>query len=74
MSYRLLEESVKIAVENAGLNPTIGFWHKNQHQQQALIADLANEFKLYSDRVVIKVINKQAVVKEHFDQHGDKPG
>ncbi|MBD2498208.1 CRISPR-associated endonuclease Cas1 [Nostoc sp. FACHB-280] len=73
-SYKLLEESVKIAVENVGLNPTIGFWHTNQYQQQALIADLANEFKLYSDRVVVKVLNKQAIVKEDFDKHGDKPG
>lgn len=73
-SYRLLEESVKIAVENAGLNPTIGFWHTNQHQQQALIADLASEFKLYSELVVIRVLNKQVIVREDFDGHEDKPG
>ncbi|BBD62753.1 CRISPR-associated Cas1 family protein (plasmid) [Nostoc sp. HK-01] len=73
-SYRLLEESVKIAVENTGLNPTIGFWHTNRHQQQALIADLANEFKLYSELVVIRVLNKQVIVREDFDGHGDKSG
>ena len=65
-SYKLLEQSAKTAVYAVGLNPAIGFWHTTHHSQQGLVADIASEFKLYSEAVVVRVVNKGQVLPKDF--------
>lgn len=71
-SYAMLEESVKTAVHAIGLNPAVGFWHSSYHQQQGLITDLASEFKLYSEAVILRLVNRSQIVPKDFDGYWEK--
>jgi CRISPR-associated protein Cas1 len=57
-TYQLLEEFAKTAIYAAGLNPAQGYWHESYKTQEGLVKDLASEFKVLCDAVVIRVLNK----------------
>lgn len=51
------------------LNPTISFLHQPGYRRYSLALDIAEIFKpLLVDRVIFKVINKQMLTKNDFDQ------
>ena len=57
------------ALETVGLDPYVGFLHKDRPGRQSLALDLMEEFRsLLGDRVVLNLINREQVKANGFEK------
>lgn len=60
--YTLLAHDVAAALETVGLDPYVGFLHRDRPGRISLALDLMEEFRsVYADRFVISLINKREI-------------
>jgi CRISPR-associated protein Cas1 len=72
ISYTLLHESCYSAIEAAGLDPTVGFYHLPAYGRASLAADLMEEFRpVIADSVVLTLLNKRIVAPGDFAPSAD---
>jgi len=65
--YTLLEHDVRSAVETVGLDPAVGFLHRDRPGRYGLALDLMEEFRpVIADRLVLSLINRRQVNKRGF--------
>lgn len=65
--YALLANDAEAALEGVGLDPAVGFLHKDRSGRSSLALDLMEEFRPWlADRFVLSMINKQQVKPENF--------
>lgn len=65
--YALLVKDLTLALQAAGLDPLLGFYHRPRHGRPALALDLMEEFRpLVADSVVIGAINNNVVDFDDF--------
>lgn len=65
--YTLLMHDVRSALEAVGLDPTVGFLHRDRPGRPGLALDLMEEFRPYvADRLVLTLINLQKVQPKGF--------
>jgi CRISPR-associated protein Cas1 len=66
-AYALLEHDCRAACMVAGLDPAVGFLHRDRPGRPGLALDLMEELRpLVADRVVLTVINRRQLSAEHF--------
>lgn len=66
-SYGMLRVLVQNALETVGLDPYVGFYHKDRPGRQSLALDLSEEMRAYmADRFVLSLINKSQVEEKDF--------
>lgn len=67
--YTLLAHDVAAALETVGLDPYVGFLHRDRPGRISLALDMMEELRsVYADRFVISLINKRKVNSEGFTQ------
>ncbi|MEA1960306.1 MAG: type I-C CRISPR-associated endonuclease Cas1c [Bacillota bacterium] len=67
--YTLLAHDVAAALETVGLDPYVGFLHRDRPGRISLALDIMEELRsVYADRFVISLINKREVNAEDFTQ------
>ncbi|HQH88467.1 MAG TPA: type I-C CRISPR-associated endonuclease Cas1c, partial [Rectinema sp.] len=60
--YTLLVHDVRSALETVGLDPTVGFLHRDRPGRPGLALDLMEEFRpVIADRLVLSLINRRQV-------------
>lgn len=65
--YTLLMHDVRSALETVGLDPAVGFLHRDRPGRPGLALDLMEEFRPYvADRLVLTLINLQKVQSKGF--------
>ncbi|MGO0060389.1 type I-C CRISPR-associated endonuclease Cas1c [Brevibacillus fluminis] len=65
--YTLLANDVTHAVESVGLDPQVGFLHRDRSGRNSLALDLMEEFRVYlADRMALTLINRQQVSPNDF--------
>ena len=65
--YALLTTECAGAAYSVGLDPYVGFLHKDRPGRQSLALDLMEEFRApIADRLVLTLINKQEVNAKNF--------
>lgn len=65
--YTLLMHDVRSALESVGLDPAVGFLHRDRPGRPGLALDLMEEFRPYiGDRLVLSLINLQQVQEKGF--------
>jgi CRISPR-associated protein Cas1 len=65
--YTLLVHDATAALETVGLDPYVGFFHKDRPGRPGLALDIMEEFRGYiADRLVLTLINTQQVKPEGF--------
>ncbi|MCD6393629.1 MAG: type I-C CRISPR-associated endonuclease Cas1 [Planctomycetes bacterium] len=65
--YTLLVHDVSAALEAVGLDPAVGFLHRDRPGRPSLALDLMEEFRSYlADRMVLSLINRQQVKPAGF--------
>jgi len=70
--YTLLAHDVAAALETVGLDPYVGFMHKDRPGRISLALDLMEELRcIFADRFVISLINKRMVNSSGFTQKED---
>lgn len=65
--YAVLLNDVRSACESVGLDPSVGFLHRDRPGRPSLALDLMEEFRaLIADRLVLTLINRQQVSSKGF--------
>ena len=65
--YTLLMHEVSTALETVGLDPCVGFLHRDRPGRQSFALDLMEEFRPYlADRLVLSLINRKQVNDKDF--------
>ena len=67
--YTLLAHNVTAALETVGLDPYVGFLHRDRPGRVSLALDMMEELRsVYADRFVISLINKKEINASGFTQ------
>jgi CRISPR-associated protein Cas1 len=65
--YTLLVHECRSALESVGLDPAVGFLHRDRPGRPSLALDLMEELRPYlADRMVLSLINRKQICKEDF--------
>jgi CRISPR-associated protein Cas1 len=65
--YTLLTHDVRSALETVGLDPAVGFLHRDRPGRPSLALDLVEEFRsVIADRLVLSLINRRQVDAKGF--------
>jgi CRISPR-associated protein Cas1 len=68
-AYTLLAHDVAAALETVGLDPYVGFLHRDRPGRISLALDMMEELRtVFADRFVISLINKREVSSSGFTQ------
>lgn len=67
--YTLLQHDVRSALETVGLDPAVGFLHRDRPGRPSLALDLMEELRAYlADRVALSLVNRKQVSDKGFRQ------
>ena len=65
--YTLIAHDVRSALETVGLDPAVGFLHRDRPGRPGLALDIMEEFRpVIADRLVLSLINRRQVAKGGF--------
>lgn len=65
--YVLLVHDIRAALESVGLDPQVGFLHRDRPGRPGLALDLMEEFRPWlADRLVLSLVNRQQVTADGF--------
>jgi len=65
--YTLLVHDVESALEGVGLDPAVGFLHRDRPGRPGLALDLMEEFRAYlADRLALSLVNRQQIKPDGF--------
>ena len=65
--YTLLAHDVTAALETVGLDPAVGFLHRDRPGRPSLALDLMEEFRpIFADRLALSLINLQQIRGKGF--------
>jgi CRISPR-associated protein Cas1 len=65
--YTLLAHDVRSALETVGLDPAVGFLHRDRPGRPGLALDMMEEFRpVIADRLVLSLINRRQIGKNGF--------
>ena len=73
--YTLLASCIQSAVQMAGLDPYLGFFHETRYGRPSMVLDLMEEFRpIIVDSLVLYVVNRRILTPAHFEVGtGDAP-
>jgi len=67
--YTLLVHDIQSALETVGLDPAVGFLHRDRPGRPSLALDLMEEFRsVIADRLVLSLVNRRQVDAKGFTQ------
>jgi len=65
--YSLLANDIRSALEGVGLDPAVGFLHRERPGRPSLALDMMEEFRPYlADRLALTLINRQQITAADF--------
>jgi len=68
--YTLLYHDMISACESVGLDPAVGFLHRDRSGRNSLSLDLMEEFRpFFADRLVLSLVNRQQINRGDFKEH-----
>lgn len=68
--YTIVLHDVQSGLETVGLDPAVGFLHRDRPGRPGLALDLMEEFRPWlADRVVLGLINHDQIRPKDFDEH-----
>jgi CRISP-associated protein Cas1 len=65
--YVVMMHDIRSALETVGLDPAVGFLHRDRSGRYSLALDLMEEFRsFFADRLILSLINRCQIKKGHF--------
>ncbi|MFC0169163.1 type I-C CRISPR-associated endonuclease Cas1c [Pseudoduganella danionis] len=65
--YTLLTHDCRSALETVGLDPAVGFLHRDRPGRPSLALDLMEEFRpVFADRLVLSLLNRRQIIERDF--------
>jgi CRISP-associated protein Cas1 len=65
-AYGILYRKIETALTKAGLNPYIGFMHRDDYKRKSLVFDFIEPFRVMADRLVLTLCASREVNKQHI--------
>jgi CRISPR-associated protein Cas1 len=67
--YTLLTHECRSGLESVGLDPAVGFLHRDRPGRPSLALDLMEELRpIFADRLALSLLNRRQLAPEDFDQ------
>lgn len=67
-AYGVLYSKIEKALLIAGIDPFVGFFHRDDYNQKSMVFDFIEPFRIYADEVVFKLFSAKKVHKKHTDK------
>jgi len=67
-SYGILYSKIEKSLIIAGLDPYIGFLHRDDYNQKSLVFDYIEPYRTYADKVVFQLFSAKKINKKHTDK------
>ncbi len=67
-AYGVLYSKVERALLIAGIDPYLGFLHRDDYNQKSMVFDFIEQFRIYADEPVFKLFSTKRVTKKHTDE------
>ncbi len=65
--YGMLYGKIEKALIIAGVDPYLGFLHRDDYNQLSMVYDFIEPYRIYTDRVVLRLFTGKKVNKSHTD-------
>ena len=62
--YRRVEKSLIIA----GIDPYVGFFHRDDYNQKSMVFDFIEPYRIWADTAVFRLFSAKKINKSHFDE------
>ncbi len=67
-AYGVLYSHVEKALIIAGIDPFVGFLHRDDYNQKSMVFDFIELYRIYAEEVVFKLFSAKKVNKKHTDE------
>lgn len=67
-AYGVLYSMVEHALVIAGIDPFVGFMHRDGYNQRSMVFDFIEPYRIYAEQVVFKLFAAKKVNQSHTDQ------
>lgn len=67
-AYGILYSKIEKALIIAGLDPYLGFLHRDDYNQLSFVFDFIEPYRIYADTVVFRLFSGKKVNKAHIDE------
>ena len=67
-AYGVLYSQVEKALIIAGVDPFVGFLHRDDYNQKSMVFDFIEQFRIFADETVFKLFSAKKVNKKHTEQ------
>ena len=67
-AYGVLYSHVEKALIIAGIDPFVGFLHRDDYNQKSMVFDFIEPYRIYAEEVVFKLFSAKKVNKKHTDK------
>jgi len=67
-AYGILYSRIERALMLAGLDPFVGFMHRDDYNTKSLVFDFIEPYRIYADRFVFRLFTGKKINKNYFTQ------
>lgn len=67
-AYGIMYSKVEKSLIIAGLDPYLGFMHRDDYNQLSMVFDFIEPYRIYADEVVFRLFSAKKVNKAHIDE------
>jgi CRISPR-associated protein Cas1 len=67
-AYGVLYGRVEKALLIAGIDPFVGFLHRDDYNQKSMVFDFIEQFRIYAEETVFKLFSAKKVNKKHTEE------
>jgi len=67
--YGMLYSKIEKALIIAGIDPYLGFMHRDDYNQLSMVYDFIEPYRIYVDETVFRLFSGKKVNKSHTDEH-----
>ena len=67
-AYGMLYSKVEKSIILAGLDPYVGFLHRDDYNYKSMVYDFIEPYRMYADKVVFQLFSAKKVNKSHTDE------
>lgn len=67
-AYGILYSRIERALMLAGLDPFVGFMHRDDYNSKSLVFDFIEPYRIYADRFVFRLFTGKKINKNYFSE------
>jgi len=67
-AYGVLYSKIEKSLIIAGIDPYLGFFHRDDYNMKSMVFDFIEPYRIYADEVVFKLLSAKKVNKTHTDE------